>query len=356
MCSTRVFVAALPGPSDAPCLRSGRNAKRRRLPWRTTAAETHFDAAQLKAYQLNPPFDVCRVRGNTWQVVAQTFEEPVSLAGRRAALAAALDRLPATRADGQRSVLGAAPLTESIRPGGARDQAQEAIPVLEPLAGLLPDGVRRGDAVSVQARDAICDYLTLALLAGALAAGLWCAAVGVPELGGLALADLVAGGSDGEHGTALDRLLVVPSPGEAWPEVVAALADGVDLVLVRPPTEVRPEVGRRVDARLRQGRSSGTRHSAALIVLGTWSSARLMLRTASTAWTGLDGVGPTRGCGRLTGGASILLAEGRATGGRRHTARAWLPGTDGAARPIDDALDATLAADAAGEHTLRVVA
>lgn len=276
--------------------------------------------------------------------------------GRRAALTAALERLPGTRADGQRSVLGTEPLAESVGPGGTRDQVQEAIPVLEPLAGMLPDGLRRGDAVSVEARDAVCDYLTLALLAGALAAGLWCAAVGVPELGGIALTDLVAGAGDGESGAALDRLLVAPSPGEAWPEVVAALADGVDLVLVRPSTEVRGEVGRRVDARLRQGRSSGTRHSAALVVLGAWSSARLVLRTASTAWTGLDGVGPTRGCGRLSGGVSVLLAEGRATGGRRHTARLWLPGGDGAARPIDDALGATPAADAAGERALRVIA
>ena len=287
--------------------------------------------------------------------LAHTFEDPTDLAGRRAALAAALDRLPATRADGQRSVLGAAPLAESVGPG-ARDQGQEAIPVLRPLAGLLPDGVRRGDAVSVQARDAVCDYLTLALLAGALAAGLWCAAVGVPELGALALADLVVGDDDGDRSAALDRLLVVPSPGEAWPEVVAALADGVDLVLVRPSTEVRVEVGRRVDARLRQGRSSGTRHSAAMVVLGVWSSARLVLRTASTAWTGLDGVGPTRGCGRLTGGVSVLLAEGRAAGGRRHTARLRLPGADGAAHPIDDTQGATAAADATGERALRVVA
>ena len=288
-------------------------------------------------------------------MVAQTFEGPVDLAGRRAALASALERLPATRADGQRSVLGAEPLSESVRPG-TRDQGQEAVPVLVPLAGLLPDGLRRGDAVSVQARDAVCDYFTLALLAGALAAGLWCAVVGVPELGGVALADLVAGAGDGDREAVLDRLLVVPSPGEVWPEAVAALAAGVDLVLVRPPAQVGAEVGRRVDARLRQGRSSGTRHSAALVVLGAWGSARLVLRTASTVWTGLDGIGPTRGCGRLTGAVSVLVAEGRAAGGRRHTAQAWLPGADGAARPIDDAVGAGPAADAASGRTLRAVA
>lgn len=289
--------------------------------------------------------------------LAQTFEDPADLAGRRAALAAALERLPATRGDGQRSVLGTAPLAESVLPSAAPLQAQEPIPVLEPLAGLLPEGVRRGDAVSVQAREAVCDYLTLALLAGALAAGLWCAVVGVPELGVLALADLIAGSTaQADRAAALDRLLVAPAPGEAWPEVVAALADGVDLVLVRPCTQVRAEIGRRVDARLRQGRSSGTRHSAAMVVLGSWSGARLVLSTASTTWTGLDGVGPTRGCGRLTGAVSVILAEGRAAGGRRRSTQVWLPAADGAVRPIDDAADAARGGRAGGVRALRAVA
>ena len=270
-------------------------------------------------------------------------------------LAAALGQVPAVRADGQRSVLGVAPLAETVGSGGPRGGAAEAIPVLEALAGLVPGGVRRGDAVSVASRGLACDYVALALLAGALAAGLWCAAVGVPELGGLALADLAAGEADGQgaRGAALDRLVLAPEPGERWAEVVSALADGVDLVLVRPSSPVRAEVGRRVDARLRQGRSEGTRHSAVLVVLGAWSSARLVLRTAETVWSGLDGVGPTRGTGRLTGAVSVVLAEGRATGGRPRTARVWLPSVDGSARPIDDAQNT---GRAAGESRLRVVA
>jgi hypothetical protein len=85
------------------------------------------------------------------------------------------------------------------------------------------------------------------------------------------------------------------------------------------------EVSRRVDARLRQGRATGTRHSAAMLVLGTWASARLVLRTAQTVWTGLDGVGPSTGTGHLTGGRGVIVAEGRATAGRPRTVRLWLP-------------------------------
>lgn len=238
---------------------------------------------------------------------------------------------------------------------GAPRPAPDAIPVLEPLRGLLPDGLRRGEAVALASRDGSPDYLALALLAGALAAGHWCAAVGVAGLGGVALAELLGGGAD--RRAALDRLLLVPEPGERWAEVAAGLADGVDLLLVRPPGAVSAEVGRRVDARLRQGRASGTRHSAAMLVLGAWASARLVLRTAQTVWTGLDGAGPSAGTGHLTGGRGTILAEGRATAGRPRTLRLWLPAADGAARPLIDAgvgieaegtLPAAVAASAAG--------
>jgi len=216
---------------------------------------------------------------------------------------------------------------------GARQAASDVIPVLEPFRGLLPEGLRRGEAVSLASRDRSPDYLALALLAGALAAGLWCAAVGVAGLGGVALAELLG---DTDRRAALDRLLLVPEPGEQWAEVTAGLADGVDLLLVRPPGAVSAEVGRRVDARLRQGRASGTRHSAAMLVLGNWAGARMVLRTAQTVWTGLDGVGPSAGTGHLTGGRGTLVAEGRATAGRPRTLRLWLPASDGAARALID--------------------
>jgi hypothetical protein len=283
------------------------------------------------------------------------FEEtPAGVAGRRAALAAALERLPSTRADGERSVLGPDPLSTAVGQVGRGTSEQDMIPVLAPLAGLLPGGVRRGDAVAVASRDQVCDYVTLALLAGALAAGLWCAAVGVPELGGVALADLVVGA--GGEADGLDRLLLAPEPGERWAEVVSALADGVDLLLVRPSGPVNTAVGRRVDARLRQGRSTGTKHSAALVVLGPWSSARVMLRTKSTRWTGLDGVGTRRGTGRLTGGLSVIVAEGRATGGRERRVQVWLPAADGTARAAKATGAAVHGSSDAAARALRVVA
>lgn len=249
--------------------------------------------------------------------------------GRSAALTQATSRL---------SARGVA--TRAHRPEASASAS--AVPVLDVLSGLLPEGLRRGEAVSLTGSpagssaggDRSPGYLALALLAGALRAGLWCAAVGVSGFGGLALADLLGRGPERRAGLA--RLLVAPEPGERWAQVAAALADGVDLLLLRPPGQVPAQLARRIDARLRQSRSGGTRHSAALLVLGVWPGARLELHTARTVWTGLSGVGPTAGTGHLTGGQATLVATGRATAGRTRTARLWLPSETGAAAPLID--------------------
>src|SRR5215211_1230971 len=101
---------------------------------------------------------------------------------------------------------------------------ERLLPVVPALAPLLPNqGLRRGSTVAVDRSAA----LALALVAGASAAGFWVAAVGLPDLGILAAA---------ETGVALERLALVPSPGpRAWPTVVAALLDAIDVVLVRSP-------------------------------------------------------------------------------------------------------------------------
>jgi hypothetical protein len=174
------------------------------------------------------------------------------------------------------------------------------------------------------------------------------------------LADLLGRGPERRDGLA--RLLVAPEPGERWAQVTAALADGVDLLLVRPPEQVSAQVARRIDARLRQSRSGGgTRHSAALLVLGAWPGARLELHTARTVWTGLSGVGPTAGTGHLTGGQATVVAAGRATGGRARTVRLWLPSATGAAASLTEGIGADGAPsvttdDVASDRRLSIVA
>jgi hypothetical protein len=289
--------------------------------------------------------------------VVQTFEKTLDTAERLAALAAAMNRLPEQAvvrpASSSAALQDSAPadcalLDPAVRPHAERiprvaerspirgtaipDPA--AVPVPEPLAGLLPGGLRRGEAAALATRNQGPDYLALALLAEALKAGLWCSVIGVPELGLAALAGLL--GPAARRQAALDRLILVTEPGEQWAEITATLADGVDLLLVRPATAVRAETAQRVDARLRKGRSAGTTHSAALLVLGGWPTARLALRIARMDWTGLDGIGPTAGTGHLTAGRATVVAQGRATAGRPRTARLWLPDATGAVRSLSD--------------------
>lgn len=278
--------------------------------------------------------------------VAHLFEErPADPAGRRAALAAAVERLAArTSTAPLRPVVAgmtpepSAPASDPGSPAVAAAPASDGrdpIALLEPLAALVPGGVRRGEALSLAgARHPIgaavgggsvtVDYLALALLAGALRQGLWCAAVGAGALGGAALAGLL--GAHAVRAGALQRLLMVPEPGERWAEVSAVLADGVDLVLLSPPGAVSAQVARRVDARLRQGAAAEERHRAALLVLGPWPSARTVLRVERLGWIGLG-----EGTGRLLGGEAVVTAEDRAR--RVRTARVWLPADEGGLAP-----------------------
>src|SRR3954452_18172826 len=86
-------------------------------------------------------------------------------------------------------------------PAGA-PAPRTVLPVRPPLDALFPDGgLRRGSVVAVEGSV----WLALALAAGASASGSWCGVVGLPYLGGAAAA---------EAGIDLDRLALVPSPGE----------------------------------------------------------------------------------------------------------------------------------------------
>src|ERR1700759_3039300 len=152
------------------------------------------------------------------------------------------------------------------------------LPVLPALRGLLPrGGLARGSVVAVAEFGLLC----LALAAAAAADGAWCGIAGIPEAGVLAAAAL---------GLDAGRILLVPDPGPSWPQVVASLLDGCELVLLRPPARVSAQVRHRLEATLRRGRG-------VLLVAGDWPGAQLRLRVASQRWTGLgDGHGRLRAC------------------------------------------------------------
>jgi len=197
---------------------------------------------------------------------------------------------------------GASGRTELVGPGTTLAD-ERLLPVVPALQPLLPGrGLRRGTTVTVSGSAA----LALALVAGASAAGSWVAAVGLPDLGIVAAA---------ESGIALERLALVPVPGaRAWPTVVAALLDAVDVVLVRSPARLPATQARRLATRARE-------RGAVLVPLGAWPEpADLRLAVTASAWSGLG-----QGHGRLQARQVEVLVAGRGAATRERRALLWLP-------------------------------
>jgi hypothetical protein len=187
------------------------------------------------------------------------------------------------------------------------------LPVLPALRELLPrGGLARGSVVAV----AEFGLLSLALAAGASADGAWCGITGVPEAGVVAALGL---GLDAE------RTLLVPDPGHAWPQVVASLLDGCELVLLRPPARAPAQVRQRLEATLRR------RHGV-LLVTGDWPGAHVRFQVTTQGWTGLgDGHGRLRAC------CAEVMAGGRGEAAMTRTRWLWLPGEDGRVAAADAA-------------------
>ena len=203
-----------------------------------------------------------------------------------------------TEATQAAELAGVARRYDDVAPGEA------VLPVLPALRELLPaGGLRRGSVVAAQ-----WSLLCLALVAGASADGAWCAAVGLPQLGVAAAADA---------GLVPDRMLLVPDPGPGWPQVVASLLDGCDLVLLRPPDQPPAQVRRRLEATVR--RSGGV-----LVVAGDWDGAQTRFTIADQEWTGIGA-----GHGRLRARRAQVVADGRGAGARARARWLWLPGPDG---------------------------
>lgn len=187
--------------------------------------------------------------------------------------------------------------------GGGVDRLVPVAPELRPL---LPEGgLRRGSTVAVVPGTS---SLVLALLAGASAAGAWSAVVGLPGLGVLAAA---------QAGVALERLALVPHPGPEWTTVVAALLDGLDVVVAAPPGPVSPRVASRLAARARQ-------RGSVLLPYGPWEGAILTLSAEPGEWEGLGA-----GWGRLRCRELTITARGRGAAGRPRRVRVKLPDPTG---------------------------
>jgi hypothetical protein len=150
--------------------------------------------------------------------------------------------------------------------------------------------------------------LLFALLAEASGRGVWCAVVGMPDVG------LVAAS---EAGIELRRLALVADPGSDLVAVTAALLDGVELIALADTGRLRAPQRQLLAARARQ-------RGAVLLPTGPWPGADLELTVTAGRW---QGIGPD-GHGRLRSRQVRLRATGRG-GAYRQTVAVLLPGPFG---------------------------
>src|SRR5450830_476161 len=175
-----------------------------------------------------------------------------------------------------------------------------SLPVPGALSALLPDGLRRGSTVAVLGSTS----LVLALLAEACGGGAWAAAVGQPTVGLLAAA---------QTGVDLERLAVVPQPGIEAPTVVAALLDGVDVVLVGPEAVLTDGDRRRLVSRARE-------RGSVLLASAPWPGADVVLTAERGRWSGVGA-----GDGRLRTCELRVTRTGRGGAGVRQSVELTLP-------------------------------
>jgi len=181
---------------------------------------------------------------------------------------------------------------------------ERVLAVPGPLGALLPGGaVQRGTVVAVDGDPgAGATSVALQLAAAATAAGEWAAAIELDaSLGGLAA---------GEAGVELERFAVVRRvPPTRWAAVVAALLDGVSLVLAEVPAYARVGDARRLLACARE-------RGAVLVAMGPWpAEAALRLRAGGSVWRGLDA-----GAGALAERDQRVHVDGRGAAARDRVA------------------------------------
>jgi hypothetical protein len=211
-----------------------------------------------------------------------------------------------------------ASLGERVRPGALAHERLLAVdPALVPLLPL--GGLRRGSVISTGGVAATS--LALGLAATPSGDGAWVGVVGIPSFGAAAAAEL---------GLAVHRMFLVAAPPVGrWAEVVAAVADGAEIVIATLPSGVRVGDARRVQARL------ATRGAVLLLSrpgeragagLGGFQP-DLELTVTDAVW---EGIGD--GFGRLSARRVVVELAGRRGRAVRH--ELLVPGPSGRVEPV----------------------
>ena len=173
-----------------------------------------------------------------------------------------------------------------VRPVVDPVRERPPLPVPVSLTDLLPEGLPRGGTVVVAGSTS----LLLALVSEASRAGSWAAMVGVDGVGLLAAEEV---------GVVLTRLALVPDPGAQAAVVVAALIDGMDVVVLGPRVGLTGADRRRLMARARE-------RGSVLVSTAPWTGASLVLTVEAQQWSGLGA-----GDGRLRTQRVTVRRNGR---------------------------------------------
>lgn len=179
---------------------------------------------------------------------------------------------------------------------------ERTLPVGPQYADLFAEGALvRGRVLSCAG--AAATSTALGLVAPAMAAGAWMAVIDVPTLGIDAASEL---------GVPLERLVSITTEsgdgtGANWADVVAAAADGFDVLLTRVPPDVRAGTVRKIATRLQQ-------RGVVMIVLGDPGTVICdgVLDSGAQVWAGLGA-----GWGYLRQRSVDVVATGRRLPGRR---------------------------------------
>ena len=174
---------------------------------------------------------------------------------------------------------------------------ERTLPLSGELAGLFVEGgLVRGR--TLVCRGPAATSTALALVAPAVSAGAWLALIDLPTIG----LDAAR-----EFGVPLERVVAIRADRQ-WAEVVAAAADGFDVLLVRVPAELSGAMVRKLEARLR-------RRDVVTVILGDPGPMACdgVLETGAPSWSGIGD-----GYGHLRERDVVVRASGRRLpGGRR---------------------------------------
>jgi len=192
----------------------------------------------------------------------------------------------------ERSAVAA--LQQRIRSMETTNVTESVFPVSVALAELFPEGgLRRGVIYQCDSSASVL----WALLAEATSQGVWCAVLGLPDMGVAAAEDM---------GVTLDRLVLVPQPGDQWLSVVGALSDVVGIVVLGPTPAPSQRMIETLLGRLRD-------REATLVVSSAWPRTEATITVTSHQWEGLG-----RGHGTLQQHRIGVTLRGRSNQPPRH--------------------------------------